>query len=285
MLAVMEDFMVVSKKRGGALTKECPRSGFIRLMTITGQLVTVPTTCKTWSCVSCRDRIRNKIKKAIAYGCLTLGQCWLITLTYRTDGLSHRDADSVNRDWRQLCKNISKSYPEMAWFKIIEVTKQGEPHLHVVMGGLGGNAGRRELQKQVKRWWNQITGDSYIVNVKEVYGAFGAAAYLCKYLVKAMLVWDQLYELGFRRRWSKSNNWPVGYRALKGSDEGRWYRSQFVNGGSAEARKAAEESVASEKHPLRVVVGDPVVLEMEAKQRRRAIVSTMMRGVNHVDSR
>lgn len=272
-------------KRGGALTKECPRAGYIRLMTMTGRVVTVPTTCKTWRCVSCRDRIRNKIKKLIAFGCLMLGQCWLITVTYRTDGWSHRDADSVHKDWRALCKKLGKRYPQMAWFKIIEITKKGEPHLHVVMGGLGGISGRRALQKEIKAEWLTITADSYIVDVKEVYGAFGAAAYLCKYLVKAMLVWDRLEELGFKRRWAKSNNWPVGYRALRGSDEGRWYRTQFINGGTLEARKAQEEAKASEEDPLREVVGDEVLLEMERKQRVKAIRAKMMKGIGNANSR
>ena len=231
-----------------------------------GLTYVIETRCKTWSCLGCRDSAKNLLRMRIAYGCLTLGQCYFITLTLRLDprstedversgGLSlypMRDAAFVGKAWRALLSSLKRNplWKEMAWLKVPELTARGQPHLHVILGGIGswsarevhceqhphswGKAWRdREcscLEHTVSRAWNIATGGSWIVDVRPVVGAYGAAAYLMKYVVKGMYVRGRLEELGFLRRWSRSANWPGGTELhLAGTDQG-WVSVKWKGG-------------------------------------------------------
>lgn len=271
----------MTEKRGSALTDLCPRSGFIRLWTVAGMQITVPTACKTWGCLSCRDRVKNRIARMIEYGCLILGSCWLITLTFRKSESNPRTADSVNTAFRGLLSKLKKRplFREMAWWKVIEATKKGQPHLHLVVGGISSSQTKRQIKNVISTAWYEMTGDSYIVDVTPVLGAKGAAAYLTKYLVKAMMSWDVLYQLGFRRRWSASNNWPRAVTEMAGTHDLRWVKSEFINGGTLEAKVARQEAESGTNSYLRDMVGDSVILDMAKRERRRGIASRLKKGV------
>jgi len=82
-------------------------------------------------------------------------------------------------------------------FYAIEITNHGKGfhlHLHVVYDG-------GYIEKQaLKAAWSEITGDSFIVDVKDVYDARGAVNYLLKDLLKApkirpedIAVFDQVF--------------------------------------------------------------------------------------------
>lgn len=60
-----------------------------------------------------------------------------------------------------------------------------------------------------RMWW-EVTGDSWVVDVREVSSPGGCAAYLGKYLGKSMADYRfRLLELGYLRRFQRSNNWPA----------------------------------------------------------------------------
>lgn len=272
--------------KGIATSGVCPRAGYIRLTSKIGATVVVKSTCKTWGCKQCRERVKSRVLSMMSYGCLMLGECWLITVTYKTDGCgSVRNAASVAKDWAALLSRLRQS-PDMksvAWFRVVELTKLGQPHLHLIVGGIG-NGPWKEIQRRWREYWLEITGDSYIVDVRPVLGAYGAAAYLGKYLVKGLMDREELESLGFKRRWSCSNNWPRADVVLQGTDQGRWARVQFIGGMEAGAEKLALEAEDSASSPLLDRVGDPVAVAYERKmvvKAKRAKLKGVIKGVKN----
>lgn len=82
--------------------------------------------------------------------------------------------------------------------------------------------------------WKEITGTSYVVDVRPVMGKFGAAAYLSKYLSKQLEEGSIRHELdkrGFIRRFSRSRNWKSGNKLQRrGTVEGTWFVTSFWKG-------------------------------------------------------
>lgn len=276
---------------GIATSKECPRVGYVQLKTKVGAVVTVKVTCKTWRCKGCRNRTLNRVKDKIASGISMQGRCWFITLTYRMGEGRQRDAKSVGRDWARLLLVLSKSspkgqrkaiYPDLNWFRVIEVTKKGQPHLHLIVGGIPGS--RKEIGEVFRREWLKITQDSYIIKVLEVVGAAGAASYLTKYMVKGMVVREQLEALGFDRRWSRSRNWPAAPIELRGTVEDRWYRGVYISGKSAGVQAVAEAAKDDEGHYLLERLGPESVLELERRKVRKGKLK-FIRGFLNANNR
>lgn len=119
------------------------------------------------------------------------------------------------------------------------------------------------------RYWHEASGDSYVVDVRDVMGAYGAAAYLGKYLTKAALSYSMLQQLGFTRRWSRSNNWPVGDRLqLLATKEGRWSKVTFGISGRDLAERDRERG-----NPLLERVGDDLSVTMGRRVEKKRLLS------------
>ena len=229
----------------------------------------------------------------IEYGILSQERCLFITLTYQADSEGLRDADSVQKDWRQLLRLLKKSKPswsQMSWMKVVEATKRGIPHHHIVLGGIPKNerldCGRPGyldcvvgcVRHGFAAEWFKVTRDSFIVHVKLVQGARKGASYMGKYLTKTLQGGDALEELGFKRRFSRSANWPtVGSMKLVGTDENVWESKTWTwrrNGGEL-AEKMVKDSTGDR---LLEHTGDSVVLEV-AKKRRERKMANKLKGV------
>jgi len=108
--------------------------------------------------------------------------------------------------------------------------------------------GKNCLEHEWARLWYEVTGDSFVVDARQIAGADGAARYMTKYLVKGMMTWDELSELGFMRRWSTSRNWPKlpPERLLNELwDDVKWWK------GDASTRDWLGQKVKeTEHHPL-----------------------------------
>ncbi len=240
-------------KIGIANSSECPKGGHVWLTSGTKQLL-VPTTCKAWKCLGCRDRKKRQVLDKVEYGCRELGTCWLITLTFRLGSETPRDAASVDGAWRSFLMRLRRWSPkeadQLAWFKIVELTKRGQPHLHLVVSGItpdeearrrvystGPGETRTEEDSAIAGPWSQMwegaTKDSYVVDVERVFSDRGAAGYLGKYLSKDMFYQDAKRELGFIRRFSSSRRWPHDTSGFVGTLRKVWNRVEFVGGSNA----------------------------------------------------
>lgn len=275
------------ERSGSALIGRCPRAGFIKLYHMTGTL-TLKTSCKTWGCIPCSRKLKMMVMGKMESGILSLGPCFLITVTLKRGEGTLRDAQFVRRVWTRLLRLWRKSYPNLSWFKVTEATKMGQPHLHLIVGGLNEPYAACEdfasytdewynrtcdcLEHEISKWWFHATGDSWVVDCKPVLGAAGAATYLTKYLTKAIGHRDHLRDLGFKRLYSTSRNWP-GYHRLRlnitlrnGWEERREFAST-ANGASEPYRLAALADLDS---PLASRSGTPLAQFLGERSTRRA---------------
>lgn len=222
----------VQKGRGSARGDVCIKRGFIKLKSHAGVVGIYPTNCKSWRCVSCQRKKKSLIVDRIEYGAKQISQqLFFITLTFATEGLSRRNADSVERAYRRWCASMRSSYPNLTWFKTVEWTKRSQAHLHLIAGGIPARrklewtctSGRKTrgkllalpcvkkpecLDHKLSEMWLSATKDSYIVYCTGVVGPRGIANYISKYVTKEMSTWRGMRAAGFKRRWSCSRNWP-----------------------------------------------------------------------------
>lgn len=255
-----------STKIGRPSSSKCPRSGFSCLENkITGRTYVLKTRCRQWDCLACRDRNLEAVQRRIEYGCWMQSGSLLITITYKFAGRSTlRSNDVVLRDLGRLFGLMKRRsrYRNLSWFKVPELTKKKQIHLHLVVGGVEapvvaacerepnyGRAWRRRacvcVEHTWSKVWERITGDSYVVDASEVLSGAKAASYLGKYLVKGMADRRELVRRGFVNRWSCSRNWPRGELLMTGTARGLWRKITFVGGKDAGLRKRAEEDVNS----------------------------------------
>lgn len=295
---------LLNERRGGAESDYCPSGGYAWLTDKWGTTHVLATRCKVWKCLGCRERVKALLRMRIERGCLALGQCYLITVTLRVDRRSGegavrngvwfpsgtKDAAFVNTAWRALLDSMrgDRQLRKIAWVKVPEVTQAGQPHLHVVAGGFGtmttaethcenhpheyGRSWRDKrctcLEHRVSRWWRHAT-NSWVVDVRPADGPKGAAGYLVKYVVKGMYVRQKLEALGFKRRWSRSRNWPAGEGLrLQGTEEDAWWKVSWrpENVDRELARKVSE---SGKDHRLLVRVGDDLSLALAEKREKR----------------
>ncbi len=270
---------------GRASSQACPRSGYAWMIDkVLGTELVVKTMCRTWACLGCRDRNLAAVRLKIQFGCLMLNPSYFITLTYRYDGPETlMQKPVVERHQRAFFRSFQLWHPALSWFKVPELTKRNQVHLHLIAGGMNEDtraACEREarydavwrerscvcLEHKLSALWHDITGGrghslaecsgtcgaSYVVDAVQVVSAGGAASYLGKYLVKGLVKRQALHRRGFARRWSSSRNWPKPVLHLKGTEDGRWWSSGFVGGYDAKLEAAALED---SENPLMVRVG------------------------------
>lgn len=240
----------------------CPRAGTIRLVAPTGRYVVLPTTCKTWRCKACRQRVMALFTMRVEAGCLILGRCAFLTVTYVKGSKRLERAGAVSKDWKELWRKVASSGPNYLalsqWLRVMELTKAGTPHHHLIIGAVpsdvevnccpqrmgepkkayraryGRNLVRRFetclcLAHVVARVWWMVTGDSYIVHTVAVTDAKGSGSYMAKYMTKSFGK-ERARALGMSRRWSTSKGWP---------GNGRLQLAQTVGAGWAQVEYLA----------------------------------------------
>jgi len=209
-----------------------------------------------------------------------------MTLTYREGSPRLQDAGCVSKDWRALWRRL-KTVPgmkELQWLRVMEVTKKGTPHHHLVIGTVDGRIrcwsrdrfqiGRYQsnfercgcLAHVWAREWKEVTGDSYIVHAIEVTGALAAASYMAKYMGKEF-DGERAKALGMARRWSTSRGWPGNGRLrLRQTEEGGWARSTW-------APHHVGEDIAGGPKALLVRSGLDLTLALKAEGARKRLIS------------
>lgn len=221
---------------------ECSNGGYIWLTHQTGEQIVFKTECKTWGCRPCAVKQTSLVKAMMTCGIYTLGTCWLISATFAVRSGARRDAQSVSKVWKRWLSLLRPLYPNLQWFRIIEMTKKSQPHLHLIMSGLGlpnRRAACEEWPLYDSRWrnrlcranciehelsalWFEASGDSWVVDARAVLGAAGASAYLGKYLSKGLANREELERMGFVRRYSRSRGWPFDRLKLVATLEKKW---------------------------------------------------------------
>lgn len=187
----------------------------------------VETSCNTWRCLSCRDRNMRRFKAIVQHGCSVLERCMFITITYKAGSKRLSRAGCVARDWRAFFRLLHREYPETKeWgiLRVMELTKKGTPHFHLIAGKVSGRIrcygknldgpvfisrlGCDCWSHRMSAVWKRVQkGESWIVHTIPVASAVGAGAYMGKYLGKEFSQ-ERATVLGMKRRYSVNRKWP-----------------------------------------------------------------------------
>ncbi len=119
------------------------------------------------------------------------------------------------------------------------------------------------------REWYAVTGDSFVVDVRDVWGADGAIGYLSKYLRKGFEDREILESFGFVRRYDRSRNWCGKVRRV-GSVFGVW-DSQTFEWGHAPDDEPAILKAAQSKWWERV--GPEHMIKVMDERRRTSVLN------------
>jgi hypothetical protein len=211
---------------------ECPRRGFAILVERDHEHV-VQTVCKTWGCKPCAEKLVTMYQLRTEYGSSRVEQLSFTTVTYEMGKRSAVTARSAGADLRRLWQRMryNKGWSRFAWCRVTELTKKGQVHHHMMIGGVmktprcvtsrySRKAGYQNWYNakckseevcqnhEMAREWKRITGDSNVIDVDRVRSVRALSDYLSKYLSKGLKNWEALAQLGFSRRWNCSRNWP-----------------------------------------------------------------------------
>ena len=240
------------KRPGIATSSKCFRPGEVSLLSNDGEFGVIPTNCKTWRCKGCRDRMLALFRARVSIGCSTLVPSAFMTGTYEADSRLNTDASYVARDWRALWRIVHRRNPwtkDLKWLRVMELTRRGIPHWHLVLGTIHGSVrcwqgDKLSIRSYEKRFdtceclahvfaraWYSVTGDSYIVHTRPVVGHEKAAAYMAKYVSKTFGEEGRMAALGMKRRWSSSRGWPgSGKLRLQVTEDEDWKERYFRYG-------------------------------------------------------
>ncbi len=153
-----------------------------------------PLKCRCWSCELCAPDRKRQLR-ALAYAgrpttflTLTVNPAWFADRNVRARELVHA--------WQLLRKRILRrpGVERLPFLAVVEATKAGEPHLHVLMRA--PFIPQAWLSKQMQ----ELIG-ARIVDIRRVDSVGRAAAYISKYLGKAPTKWQ-----GCKRYW-RSQDW------------------------------------------------------------------------------
>jgi len=285
----------------GRSGEKCPRRGYSVLHRRNARPLLIETRCKQKRCVPCSPAVRAHVALKAEIGSLIRPVSYFITVTNRMGIRSQKDAGSVQGDWRRFLYLLKRRYPEltakMEWMKVIELTKKGQAHLHLIMSGLpGGLVGRCGGNKNAKSWvengcfqasgtcvlhavaksWLATTGDSWVCDASKVRSALGAGQYVAKYVTKA---YDdtRMEKLGFKRSWSASHGFAPDLRVrLRGTIEGKWTKVEYWKT-ATDQDKWLERSDGNRDLER---VGHPLVMEKYESRRKAKEVKEIERLLN-----
>lgn len=177
----------------------------------------VPSYCGKWSCPSCGPRKARRLRKRLE----RTRPNRLVTLTLRPDpSLTPQDHLRIaNRAWSIIWRRLRRKHGNAAvgYAKIVELTKAGTPHLHIIVSCPWIE------QRWLSAAWQHLTG-SFIVDVRTVKARKGVSGYLTSYLTKALAVPPGM------RKWSAARGYvpPTPERELEPGEippTAKWHRS------------------------------------------------------------
>lgn len=131
--------------------------------------------CQKWECEVCGPEKRRKMIRRI----IAARPNKFLTLTTKIhEGKSPRDEyDSTRRSLSVLMREMGQKYGKTEYVRILEATKRGYPHYHLL---LRGPFWPRE---DIKTRWERLTG-AWLVDIRPVKGSKHVAVYVAKYLTK-----------------------------------------------------------------------------------------------------
>ena len=107
-------------------------------------------------------------------------RCSFLTLTVAHDKTPKEAYDDMRDAWNDLATWWRKKYPQMKFFRVVELHADGFPHFHMLLIGAPFIA-----QKKIAEQWARLLGQAHaIVDIRKVKGDEHAVRYVTKYLLK-----------------------------------------------------------------------------------------------------
>lgn len=237
----------------------CQKRGYVVLTAPDQTIGAYPTNCKSWRCIPCRRKLLALFIERAMIGYSTIGPLFFITNTFKKELHTTVNATDAGLVWSEYLKRMRKRHPNLQYLKVIELTKQKQPHFHCLVGGLGmmqdncrrdnqkvtpkhlhgrckllprrrgqgkdGTSHSLCLEHDVYETWKAASGDSFINLTRRVYGVVGLCNYLSKYMMKNATEFEEQKNLGFGKRWTQSYGWPkLPKMMLRGTLEKAWLK-------------------------------------------------------------
>lgn len=178
--------------------RDCSRFAWLCRNVVTDEAHVTVSRCKSRLCPTCGAARSRKVACRVRGYASMMSARRFLTLT-----LSHSDTplrDQIERLttsfaklrrtkwWRRLCPGGIFTIET----KYNTATDRWHPHLHAIIDG------EFIPQSKLSQKWGQITGDSYIVDIRQVYSSEVLAKYIAKYVAKTQDMWwlpdDRLVE-------------------------------------------------------------------------------------------
>ena len=134
----------------------------------------MPVLCGTWGCKLCGAMKAAWLKRELKLAQERYGLDHFWTLTVQTGGCTPAASSRlITAWWERLLRGLKKRHGRFSFVWILEHTKEGYAHLHLLVSCPAG-------RKEIKAMWIRISNGSYIVKVLPVTSG-QAADYLAKY--------------------------------------------------------------------------------------------------------
>lgn len=201
-------YLIGSADLGRGYLKACPFAASIVGFSLALQeWVIIQNRCKRWGCSHCGPR-------KIAHYARKVGNAEpnrFVTLTVWTEAYeSPRDAyDKTRRSLSKLSVRIRKRIGEWEYFRVLEVTKKGWPHYHLIVRS------PYISQAELSTLWAELA-QSKIVDIRKIKGKFDVYKYIVKYLGKQKHIpWTDRRVSWSRNFWKADDFKPGGSLQLE----------------------------------------------------------------------
>lgn len=194
-------FLIGSLAAKASFENTCPYAKtLVGWSALVDQWAIIQIRCKRWGCRHCGER---KITH-FGWRCEDAQPTRLVTLTVSNSLWANpREAyDGTKGKVTQLAIRLRRQFQEFEYFKVLEVTKLGWPHYHLIV--------RSDYipQKTIANIWKQLTG-AYIVDVRKIRHKRDVYFYVVKYLAKQKYIpWTTR-----RVSWSRHFFEPIDFKS------------------------------------------------------------------------
>lgn len=194
-------YLIGSSDLSRGYLKACPSASTIVGYSLAlKSWVVIQNRCKRWGCSHCGPRKIAHYGRKVA----NAEPNRFVTLTVWTEAYENpRDAyDKTRRSLSKLSVRIRKRIGEWEYFRVLEVTKKGWPHYHLIVRS------PYISQAELSSLWADLA-QSKIVDIRKIRNKFDTYKYLVKYLGKQFKIpWTDR-----RVSWSRNFWRPDDFKA------------------------------------------------------------------------
>jgi len=155
--------------------------------------------CRSWNCETCQPKRKRQLLARCAAG---RPNRFITLTTARTTGTNARDRlRMLARAWRTIVKRLHRLHPftPIEYLAVVEATKAGEPHLHILYRG------PFVPQRRLSQWMAELA-TAPIVDIRRIRHQREVVRYVGKYITKKPA------QFGTAKRYWSSYNYSAKFQ-------------------------------------------------------------------------